>query len=75
MADGSTSILFETRNHVQWITLNRPAKYNALTLQMYRQITEQLKVAAENPEVHFLAITGNGDYYSAGNDLSKPFFV
>lgn len=45
-------------------------KYNALTLEMFQQLIDALNGAAVDPEVRFLVMTGTGDYYSSGNDLS-----
>jgi len=42
-----------------------------MTTEMFESIIVELKKAAENPEVKFLAFTGSGEYYSSGNDLSK----
>lgn len=70
-SDSKAPILFETRDHVQWITLNRPKKYNSISINMYGEIINAMSEAAKNPDIRFLVFTGNGDYYSAGNDLSK----
>lgn len=71
-SEGSKApILFETRDHVRWITLNRPKKYNSISVGMYGEIIDVMSEAAENPDIRFLVFTGNGDYYSAGNDLNN----
>ena len=64
-------VLLETRNHVRFITLNRPTKLNALTLEMLKEVGEALHQAATDDNVHLAVMTAVGDYYSAGNDLSK----
>lgn len=38
---------------------------------MYQEITEALNEAESNPKVLICAITGNGSYYSSGNDLTN----
>jgi peroxisomal 3,2-trans-enoyl-CoA isomerase len=53
------------------ILLNRPHKYNAITLQMYREIQEALQAAGEDEAVVCAVLTGAGDYYCSGNDLSN----
>lgn len=73
-AASKAPVLFETREHVQWITLNRPKKYNSISIGMYGEIIRAMSEAAKNPDIRFLVFTGNGDYYSAGNDLSKCIY-
>jgi enoyl-CoA hydratase/carnithine racemase len=38
---------------------------------MYRAVTLALQEAAEDPSTNITALTGTGDYYSSGNDLSS----
>lgn len=52
------------------ITLNRPAKFNALTVQTYRELIQALKEADSNPNILAVCLTGAGKYYCSGNDLS-----
>lgn len=40
-------------------------------LKMYRGVTLALQEAAQDPSTHITALTGTGDYYSSGNDLSS----
>lgn len=69
-AEKEPGLVFESKDHVYWIRLNRPKQYNAITREMYDGIIEALKRAAEDPEVKFVVLTGNGKYFSSGNDLS-----
>lgn len=64
-------ILLSSQKGVLTITLNRPSKMNSITLDMYQAIPEILEDAAKNPEIKMVIFTGNGDYYSSGNDLSR----
>lgn len=36
---------------------------------MYRQIAKIIRESAKNETVHALVMTGNGDFYSSGNDF------
>jgi len=65
--DISTSIEY---GNVYKIVMNRPAKYNAITLTMYREIGEALQEAQADPNIQIACITGAGSYYCSGNDLS-----
>lgn len=64
-------LIFEKKDHVYWIKLNRPRQCNALTQEMYDGIVDALKLAGEDQDIKFTVLTGTGEYYSSGNDLSK----
>ncbi|CAI2338275.1 unnamed protein product [Caenorhabditis sp. 36 PRJEB53466] len=53
------------------ITLNRPKKFNALTLDMYKGIQKALEVANNDKSTSITVIAANGPYFSAGNDLTN----
>jgi enoyl-CoA hydratase/carnithine racemase len=62
-------ILTEIAAGVLTITLNRPAKKNALTGAMYTALAGALNQAAGGPEVRVAVIRGSGGSFTAGNDL------
>ena len=66
--DIQTSIEF---NSVYKIVLNRPTKLNAITFRMYNELIEALKEADNNPNILMVVLTGAGDYYCSGNDLTN----
>ena len=70
------SIKLEIRdNKIAVITLNRPEKKNALSIQMRTEISHCIKELDSSPEVGAAIITGAGSTFSAGFDLkefSKP---
>jgi len=51
------------------IKFNVPKKKNALTPTMYKGLAHFLKVAAQDDNVTMVAFTGNGDFYTSGNDF------
>ncbi|CAA86779.1 Delta(3),Delta(2)-enoyl-CoA isomerase [Caenorhabditis elegans] len=53
------------------IALNRPKKFNALTLEMYQGIQKALEVSNNDKSTSITVITANGSYYCAGNDLTN----
>ncbi len=55
---------------VATITLNRPAQFNALNLQMSKDLLDATIRLDENPEVRCVVLTGNGKAFFAGGDLS-----
>ena len=52
------------------ITINRPAKRNAITQDMYRTINDSLSSTWNRPELGAVVITGCGESFTAGNDLA-----
>ncbi|XP_067910622.1 enoyl-CoA delta isomerase 2, mitochondrial isoform X2 [Heterodontus francisci] len=59
-----------TENHITTILLNRPAKKNAISSTMYEEIMKALEQAAKDDST-LTVMTGNGDYYCSGNDLTN----
>jgi len=62
-------ILIEDHGAVRQITLNRPAKKNALTPPMYAELTNQLDLAAGDFAIRVVVICGAGSAFTAGNDI------
>ncbi|RYG53080.1 enoyl-CoA hydratase, partial [archaeon] len=60
-----------TEAGVRTITINRPEKRNALTLEMYHHLTTALTEAGGDPAVRVVVLTGAGSFFSSGNDLSN----
>ncbi|XP_075172600.1 enoyl-CoA delta isomerase 2-like [Anomaloglossus baeobatrachus] len=52
------------------IVLKRPEKKNAFSVEMYKEVGSALDEAAQDDSV-LTVITGHGDYFSSGNDLSN----
>ena len=62
-------LLFDIRDGIGFITLNRPAARNALTFAMYERIAE---IAADPAGARALIITGAGDKaFAAGTDIAQ----
>ncbi len=59
-----------TKGRVRTITINRPEKKNALTLAMYRRLTEELGLASEDPAVRVVVVTGTDGLFTSGNDIA-----
>jgi len=66
-----SSILFEIRDHVAFITLNRPDKLNAFTREMALLLQNRLDECASLHEVRAVYLTGAGKAFSAGQDLAE----
>lgn len=64
-------LLFELKDHVAVITLNRPAQRNAISQAMSRQLTEHLQRVRTDDDIRVAIITGAGGTFSAGADLKE----
>ncbi len=58
------------RGHVRTIRLNRPEKKNALSQALAWGVVEAVDAAAADDDVWVVALTGSGDAFCAGLDLS-----
>lgn len=60
----------EVRHNVLWLTLARADKKNALTQDMYTALSSALQAAERDEKIAAVVITGEGDSFTAGNDLN-----
>ena len=56
---------------VAQVMFDRPKKKNAISYDMYKELIAALHAIGAHPHSNALVLTGAGDYYSAGNDLSN----
>jgi len=64
------SILFDVRDYVATITLNRPEKLNAWTLAMENEYRHAMAQAAKRDDVRVIVVTGAGKGFCSGADFS-----
>src|SRR5688572_16709182 len=65
-----SSILFEIKDGIGFITLNRPDKLNSFNREMALQMQDALDKCAAK-DVRCVFITGSGKAFSAGQDLAE----
>jgi len=61
--------MFAVADHVATITMNRPERKNAFTVEMFDLLGDTLREAAGDPQVRCIVLTGAGDAFSSGLDL------
>ncbi|MDI6858266.1 MAG: enoyl-CoA hydratase-related protein [Dehalococcoidia bacterium] len=66
-------IIYETRDRVAIITLNRPEKLNAWTSTMAAEIGDALRRSNENDDIGAIVVTGAGRAFCAGADVIEEF--
>lgn len=63
------TILFDVKDHVAYITLNRPDAANGVNVAMGRDLMHAAIRCDEDPEIRAVLLTGAGKMFSAGGDL------
>jgi enoyl-CoA hydratase/carnithine racemase len=64
-------VLIERQGAIATITLNRPERRNALSLDMMLELIECLNRTASEPEVSVVILAAAGKVFSSGHDLSE----
>lgn len=63
------SVLYESKQGVSYIHLNRPDSFNALNPEMLRELLETIKSVEENGD-KVVILTGKGKAFCAGGDIN-----
>jgi 2-(1,2-epoxy-1,2-dihydrophenyl)acetyl-CoA isomerase len=66
-----SSVLFEIKNNVAVLTLNRPEKFNSFNRAMALELQERLDECAKDKEIRCIYLTGSGKAFCAGQDLGE----
>jgi enoyl-CoA hydratase len=67
----SPIVLYEKRDGVAWVTLNRPDRLNAYNVEMRDNLFEVLSAIYDDPEVCAMVLAGAGTSFSTGGDVSE----
>jgi feruloyl-CoA hydratase/lyase len=70
---GGANVLLEFDEGIAWVTLNRPAKKNAMSPALNREMVGVLEALETDDRCGVLVLTGAGDSFSAGMDLKEYF--
>jgi enoyl-CoA hydratase/carnithine racemase len=65
----SSMIDIQCSQGVVQLVINRPEKKNAVTREMYQQLSDAIIRASEDEAVNAIVISGAGGVFTAGNDL------
>lgn len=60
----------EVRDRVLRVRINRPRKRNSTTQDMYRGLKRAAIIADTDPEIDAMLLTGTGDVFGCGGDMS-----
>jgi dihydroxynaphthoic acid synthetase len=62
-------IIYEVRDNVAWITINRPEVKNAFREQTLDELADALNLTREDPSIAAAVVSGAGGAFSAGGDF------
>jgi enoyl-CoA hydratase len=63
------TLIYEVTGRIARVTLNRPERGNGITLEMPRELAACVERANLDPDVHVIALAGNGSGFCGGYDL------
>ena len=63
------TMTYEVTGRIARVTLNRPERGNGITLDLPRELAECVERADLDPNVHVIALSGNGKGFCGGYDL------
>lgn len=64
-----SDILYEVKDQIAWIRMNRPHLRNAITAKGLREFVARLQEAADDQAVRAIIVSSVGDDFCAGEDL------
>ncbi|TDE03111.1 enoyl-CoA hydratase/isomerase family protein [Jiangella asiatica] len=62
-------VIYEKKDHVAYVTINRPHVRNALHTYAYQELRSCWRDIALDPDVYVGIVTGTGDAFCAGRDV------
>jgi len=65
------TILFEKKDKIGYLTLNRPKVFNAISAQLISEFREAVGEAERDDDIRVLIITGAGKAFQAGADIGE----
>jgi enoyl-CoA hydratase/carnithine racemase len=71
MSANEPILLRQDEDAVAWLTLNRPAQRNALSVALLTALQEAIDAIARERKIKVVVIAGNGPGFCAGHDLKE----
>ena len=65
------NVLYEVKDHIAVLTINRPDALNALNLDVLEEIGQAVDKAEMDSNVYVLVITGSDRAFVAGADIGQ----
>ena len=64
-------LIYEEKERVAWITLNRPEVLNALSMKLSDELTATIEVIRQSTKLKFVVIKGAGENFCVGDDITE----
>jgi enoyl-CoA hydratase len=64
-------LIYEEKEQVAWITLNRPKAMNALSMQLSDELVNSIETARKSTKLKFVVIKGAGNNFCVGDDITE----
>ena len=64
-----STLLFDVKDGIARITLNRPEAVNSINLELSRDLMHAILECDEDPKIRAVVLSGNGRLFCAGGDL------
>ena len=65
------TIIYDKKEHVVWLTLNRPKVGNAVNLELANELVDACRAINQDDEVRAVIISGVGETFCSGCDLTE----
>ncbi len=65
------AVLYDRKQNVGIITLNRPDRLNAINKDLLHRLIESFEIAAQDKEIGSIILTGSGRAFCTGEDLKE----
>ena len=76
---GLTMVSLEVLNNIAYVTLNRPEKQNALSVEMFSQLDAHIKLIKAQRSIRAVIIQSVGEHFCSGLDvksvMAKPLHI
>jgi enoyl-CoA hydratase len=69
------NVVYEVKEHVATITMNRADKMNALNHGLWDDLISAFEAAEDDPEVRAIILRGSGRAFCAGWDLKESYYI
>lgn len=70
-AGNAGQVLLECRDTVAYVTLSHPGRLNAITVSMWRQLTDTFTQLAADTSLRCVVVQGQGGDFAAGADIRE----
>lgn len=65
------NLIYEEKDQVAWVILNRPEVLNALSMKLSDELVAAIEIVRQSTKLKFLVIKGAGNNFSVGDDIKE----